>query len=85
VLKSCHREGSSDKNIKNSIPNDIDELLRKYPNIKTIFLMEKQPKNFLIALLVKILEILIFLLKLYLRQVRQIQIKLNKSLNSGRK
>lgn len=37
VLKSCHREGSSDSNIKNSIPNDINGLLKKYPNIKAIF------------------------------------------------
>ncbi len=37
VLKSCHREGSSDSNIKNSVPNDIDKLLRDYPNIKAVF------------------------------------------------
>lgn len=36
VLKSCNREGSSDSNIKNPIPNNIIELLVKYPNIKSI-------------------------------------------------
>lgn len=37
VLKSCNREGSSDSNIKNPIPNNIKELLVKYPNIKSIY------------------------------------------------
>lgn len=37
VLESCQREGSSDSNIKNSVPNDINELLSNYLSIKDIF------------------------------------------------
>jgi hypoxanthine-DNA glycosylase len=37
VLKACYREGSSDSNIKNPIPNDFGELLMQYPNIKAIY------------------------------------------------
>jgi len=37
VLKSCYREGSSDSNIKNPIPNDFGELFKQYPNIKAIY------------------------------------------------
>lgn len=37
VLKNCDREGSSDSNIKNSVPNDFQGLLKKYPNILEIY------------------------------------------------
>jgi len=38
VIKFCRREGSLDTNIENEIPNDIEKLLRDYPNIKKICL-----------------------------------------------
>ncbi|MHB8062809.1 MAG: DNA-deoxyinosine glycosylase [Ruminiclostridium sp.] len=37
VLKACYREGSSDSNIKNPIPNDFVGLFSLYPNIKAIY------------------------------------------------
>ena len=37
VLKACYRDGSSDSNIKNPIPNDFTGLFELYPNIRTIF------------------------------------------------
>lgn len=38
VIKSCSREGSLDSAIENEKPNNIKGLLKKYPNIKTIYL-----------------------------------------------
>ena len=38
TIKTCTRDGSLDSKILNIIPNDINELLEKYPNIKTIYL-----------------------------------------------
>ncbi len=38
TIKSCKREGSLDSNIIDVIPNNLTELLKKYPNIKTICL-----------------------------------------------
>ncbi len=38
TIKSCKRIGSLDTNIKNENPNDIKNLLKNYPNIKTIIL-----------------------------------------------
>lgn len=38
VIKFCNRDGSLDSNIKNEIPNDIPELLKRFPNIKVICL-----------------------------------------------
>ena len=38
TIKSCKREGSLDSDIQNETPNDINGLLKKYPNIKTICL-----------------------------------------------
>jgi len=38
TIKTCKREGSLDSGIQNEIPNDINGLLKKYPNIKTICL-----------------------------------------------
>lgn len=47
VLKSCYREGSSDSNIKNPIPNDFGGLFTQYPNIKAIYFNgEKAEKLF---------------------------------------
>jgi TDG/mug DNA glycosylase family protein len=37
VLNACYREGSSDSNIKNPIPNDFNNLFKHYPNIKAIY------------------------------------------------
>ena len=37
VIDSCERVGSLDTTIKNEESNDILQLLKKYPNIKTIF------------------------------------------------
>ena len=38
TIKSCTREGSLDSYIQNEISNNINGLLKKYPNIKTICL-----------------------------------------------
>ncbi|MGN0014471.1 MAG: DNA-deoxyinosine glycosylase, partial [Candidatus Gastranaerophilaceae bacterium] len=38
VVKFCNRVGSLDSDIKNEIPNEIPELLQKYPNIEKICL-----------------------------------------------
>ena len=38
VIKSCSRIGSLDSAIENEKPNNIKYLLKKYPNIKTIYL-----------------------------------------------
>ena len=38
TIKYCTREGSLDSDILNIYPNDISDLLKKYPNIKTIYL-----------------------------------------------
>ena len=38
TIKTCKRNGSLDSNIQNEIPNKINELLKKYTNIKTICL-----------------------------------------------
>ncbi len=38
TIKSCKREGSLDSDIENEKPNDIRKLLKKYPNIQTIYL-----------------------------------------------
>lgn len=37
VLKACYREGSSDSDIKNPIPNDFTQLFMQYPNVKVIY------------------------------------------------
>lgn len=36
VLMACEREGSSDSDIKNPIPNDFAALYRQYPNIGSV-------------------------------------------------
>lgn len=38
VIKTCSRKGSLDSAIENEKPNNIKSLLKKYPNIKTIYL-----------------------------------------------
>ena len=38
TIKSCKRNGSLDSDIQNETPNDIRNLLKLYPNIKTICL-----------------------------------------------
>jgi hypoxanthine-DNA glycosylase len=37
IVKNCDRVNSADTNLKNMQPNDIAELLIRYPNIKKIF------------------------------------------------
>lgn len=37
VIDSCERKGSLDSEIKNEEANQIEELLKQYPNIETIF------------------------------------------------
>jgi len=36
VIESCERKNSADSNLKNSKPNDIESLLKKFPNIQAI-------------------------------------------------
>lgn len=38
VIQSCNRDGSLDSNIQNELPNDIPELLKRFPKIKEICL-----------------------------------------------
>ena len=38
TIKTCKRKGSLDSDIQNETPNDIKDLLKKYPKIKTICL-----------------------------------------------
>ena len=37
VLESCHRIGSLDSAIKLEVANDLNNFLKKYPNIKSIY------------------------------------------------
>ena len=37
MIKMCQREGSLDSNLKNIEVNDIETLLKRYPNIQAIF------------------------------------------------
>lgn len=37
VLKSCHREGSSDAKILNPVPNDFEKLFTNYPKLQAVF------------------------------------------------
>lgn len=45
VIDTCEREGSLDSKIKNEEDNDILQLLKKYPNIKTIYCNGKKSFN----------------------------------------
>jgi len=48
VIESCERKGSLDTEIKDEIDNDIQQLIRNHPNIKTIFCNgQKSYKNVL--------------------------------------
>lgn len=38
VIKTCKREGSLDSDIEDEKPNNIKTLLKKYPEVKTIYL-----------------------------------------------
>ena len=38
TIKSCKRKGSLDSDIQNETPNNIKGLLKKYPNVKAIYL-----------------------------------------------
>jgi len=41
IVKSCSRKNSSDANLKDIEPNDIEGLLREYPNIKIVAFTSK--------------------------------------------
>ena len=45
VIKSCERAGASDGAIRRAKPNDIPALLRKYPNIRRVFLNGQTAKR----------------------------------------
>jgi hypoxanthine-DNA glycosylase len=48
VLAHCEREGSLDSAIEKEIPNDIETLIKQYPNIRNIcFNGEKAKKIFI--------------------------------------
>lgn len=38
VIRSCTRRGAADSTIRCVVPNDIPRLIKKYPDIRTIFL-----------------------------------------------
>ena len=42
VIGSCCREGALDNRIRKPLLNDFDSLLKRYPNIKAIFLVGKK-------------------------------------------
>ena len=42
VIEECDIEGSSDSSIKNVVPAPIEEILTKYPNIRTIGITGKK-------------------------------------------
>ena len=46
VLADCERKGSLDIHIKNQRENDIENLLKSYPNIKTIIFNGKESHRF---------------------------------------
>lgn len=48
VLKSCERDGSLDKKIKNPIPNNFNIFLKKYPSIRTIYFGSKIAQEYYI-------------------------------------
>ncbi len=41
VIKECKRENSSDSNLKDIVPNDIEDLLKNYPNILKVCFTSK--------------------------------------------
>lgn len=41
VFQSCERKSAADQDIKCATPNDIPGILKKYPNIQTIFIDSK--------------------------------------------
>lgn len=41
IVASCNRENSSDNNLKDIVPNDIEKLLQNYPSLKTIAFTSK--------------------------------------------
>lgn len=46
VIGVCERVGASDSTIKNVRPNDITSLIKRCPNIRTIFLNGKKAENY---------------------------------------
>ncbi|MCQ2966764.1 MAG: DNA-deoxyinosine glycosylase [Alphaproteobacteria bacterium] len=38
VLASCDREGSADNKITNEVPNDLENFVKQYPNLKKIII-----------------------------------------------
>ena len=45
MIKSCKRENSLDSNLKEIEPNDIEALLKKYPNIKKVCFTSKKAQK----------------------------------------
>jgi TDG/mug DNA glycosylase family protein len=57
VLRTCSREGSSDSNIKNPIPNDFADLFLQYPNITAIFFNGEPAKKLFYRYVIKTLDL----------------------------
>ncbi len=45
VAKSCTRRGASDSTMRDVMPNDISRLIRRYPNLRTIFVNGKKAEK----------------------------------------
>lgn len=45
VIASCRRDGASDSAITHVTPNRIPELLKRYPNVRTIFVNGKMAER----------------------------------------
>jgi len=54
VVRSCHRQGSSDNNISAARLNNFKKLLHKYPDIKAIFVNGKKAYGLFCAFCVDI-------------------------------
>lgn len=53
VIEECDIEGSADSTIKNVTPIDLQSILKKYPNIKTIGVNGKKASNLFMKYLEK--------------------------------
>jgi len=57
VLLKCEREGSSDSNIKNPVPNDLAWLFKTYPDIKSVCFNGKEACKFYRRLIAKTIPV----------------------------
>lgn len=62
VIETCERNGSLDSEIRNEEANKIEELLKNYPNITTIFCNGQKSHKNLIKILGKNFQLPIFVL-----------------------